>query len=361
MKFVPTTRLEVRPEQAPDDAELVGHLVLYQRRIAFEYDAAFLAQTRSLSPLRLPHRTGLQSDALDLAQLAVAARGIYEGTTTEISPALRRAGGSPGGTRPKVLVGMRGEHLISGVDALPDGYQPWLIKFATRDDPPNAGPLEFIYARMARAAGVTVPEVRLLDPLPTGERCFAVRRFDRDGNTRHHVHTLANLLHSDFRVPSLDYEHLLRTTQQLTRNHADTRESFRRAVFNLLAHNRDDHAKNFAFLMRVDGTWELTPAYDLMFVEGPGGEHTMTFKGEGRRPTWAHLEQLARLASIDPADAAQILAEVREGVSTWQREAKALKLPPSQIRELSARLTQVATAAALPATASKPARPRKNL
>lgn len=299
------------------------------------------------------------AEALDLAELAAAARRIYDGTVTEILPALRRAGGSPGGARPKVLVGIRGDHLLSGVDTLPSGHQPWLIKFATRDDPPNAGALEYIYARMASTAGINIPEVRLLDPLPDGERCFAIRRFDRNDNARSHIHTLANLLHTDFRLPNLDYEHLLRATQQLTGNHASVRECFRRAVFNLLAHNRDDHGKNFSFLMHRDGTWDVAPAYDLMFVEGPGGEHTMTFKGEGCRPTWAHLERLAALASIDPSDAMEILDAVREAIGSWKREATAVKLPASQIREISDRLAQVATAAALPAPVRKPARPRK--
>jgi serine/threonine-protein kinase HipA len=429
MKFVSTTRLEVRLEHAPDDVELVGHLVLHQRQIAFEYKAEFIERRPTISPLRLPLRVGLHSaseshlrglfgvfddslpdgwgrllmdrtflarsirpaeltaldrlaylgrhtmgaltyhpcsepdvpsETLDLAMLAAAARQLYDGTTTEVLPALRRAGGSPGGARPKVLVGMRGERLLSGVDTLPPDYQPWLIKFATRDDPPNAGALEFIYARMAVAAGIKMPEVQLLAPLPDGERCFAVRRFDRDDNSRIHVHTLANLLHADFRMPNLDYEHLLRITQKLTRSHSDVRESFRRAVFNLLAHNRDDHGKNFAFLMGRDGTWQVSPAYDLMFVEGPGGEHTMTFKGEGRRPTWAHLQQLAALVSVEPSDALEILAQVRDGVGSWQREATALKLPTSQIREISDRLAQVAAAAALPAPARKPARPRRS-
>jgi hypothetical protein len=296
MKFVSTTRLEVRLEHAPDDVELVGHLVLHQRQIAFEYKAEFIERRPTISPLRLPLRVGLHSaseshlrglfgvfddslpdgwgrllmdrtflarsirpaeltaldrlaylgrhtmgaltyhpcsepdvpsETLDLAMLAAAARQLYDGTTTEVLPALRRAGGSPGGARPKVLVGMRGERLLSGVDTLPPDYQPWLIKFATRDDPPNAGALEFIYARMAVAAGIKMPEVQLLAPLPDGERCFAVRRFDRDDNSRIHVHTLANLLHADFRMPNLDYEHLLRITQKLTRSHCPPRRSAR--------------------------------------------------------------------------------------------------------------------------------------
>lgn len=428
MKFIPTTRLEVRLEHSPDDIQVVGQLAIHRGQIVFEFLAEFMTSGPSLSPLRLPQRPGLHSareghlqglpgvfddslpdgwgrllmdrtflsrkvrpgelsaldrlaylgrhtmgaltyhpcsepnettdDSLDLAELAAAARQIYDGSTNDILPALRRAGGSPGGARPKVLVGLRGERIISGVDPLPAGYQPWLVKFAMRDDPPHAGPLEFLYARMASAAGITVPEVRLLNPLPDGERCYAVRRFDRDGASRIHVHTLANLLHANFREPNLDYEHLLRVARQLTRNHIDVRECFRRAVFNLLAHNRDDHGKNFAFLMRPDGSWEVSPAYDLMLADGPGGEHTMSYKGEGRRPTWSHLERLAALVEIDSADALQILDEVRGGIGRWQREATTIELPSAQIREIATRFTAAASAAALPAPIRKPPKPR---
>ena len=286
-------------------------------------------------------------EVVRLGELASAALAVHEGSATEVLPALQRAGGSPGGARPKVLVGVRGEQWISGADDLPSGYQPWLVKFNARDEPANSGVLEYAYARMARRAGLTAPETRLLE-LPGGERCFAVRRFDREDGGRVHMHTLANLLHADYRTPSLDYEHLIRVTLQLTRNHKHVRESFRRALFNWLAHNRDDHGKNFAFLMRDDGTWDLSPAYDLILAGGPGGEHTMTYAGQGKHPRWADMHRLAQLASIDAADALQILDEVREGVGSWTTEAGSLNLPRAQIREVAERLAEVEAAGELP-------------
>jgi serine/threonine-protein kinase HipA len=295
-------------------------------------------------------------EAVRLGELASAALAVHEGGATEVLPALQRAGGSPGGARPKVLVGLLGDRFISGADDLPPGYRPWLIKFNTRDDGADAGALEYVYARMARAAGITAPEARLFD-LPNGERCFGVRRFDRDDDGRVHMHTLANLLHVDYRTPSLDYEHLIRVTTQLTRNHSHVRECFRRALFNWLAHNRDDHGKNFAFLMRRDGTWDLSPAYDLTFAEGAGGEHTTTYAGQGKRPRWTDLQRLARLASIDAADALQILAQVREGVATWASEAAALQVPSAQVREIAGRLAEVEAAGELPPRTPAPRSP----
>ena len=301
---------------------------------------------------------GGEPEAVRLGELATAALAVHEGSATEVLPALQRAGGSPGGARPKVLVGIRGDRFISGADDLPPDHHPWLIKFNTRDDPANAGALEYAYARMARTAGITAPEARLF-ALPDGERCFGVRRFDRDDHGRVHMHTLANLLHVDYRTPSLDYEHLIRVTTQLTRNHSHVRECFRRALFNWLAHNRDDHGKNFAFLMRRDGTWDLSPAYDLTFAEGPGGEHTTTYAGQGKRPTWPDLQRLARLASIDAGGAAQILGEVREGVGAWTTEASASQIPRAQVREIASRLAEVEAAGQLPPRTPAPKAPAR--
>ncbi len=299
----------------------------------------------------------LVPEALDLGDLAAAAIAVHEGSAAEVLPALQHAGGSPGGARPKVVVGLQGDRFISGVDDLPPGFAHWLIKFDTRDDQANAGVLEYAYAAMARRAGITVPQTRLFE-LTGGRRCFGVQRFDRDGDARVHMHSLANLLHADYRLPGLDYGHLIRVATQLTRNHVHVRECFRRALFNWLAHNRDDHGKNFAFLMARDGTWTPSPAFDLNFADGPGGEHTTSFAGEGKRPTWAHLEKLARLASIDTADALQILAEVRDGVGAWVTEATSLKLPGAQIREISDRLAEVEVAGQLPGRPVSPKRTR---
>lgn len=295
------------------------------------------------------------SAPLDLGELAGAALAVHEGRAAEVLPVLRRAGGSPGGARPKVLVGVRGDRMISGADELPLGYQGWLIKFDTRDDPAHAGALEHAYARMAKRAGITVPETRLFT-LPDGGRCFGARRFDRGDGERLHMHSLAGLLHADYRTPGLDYEHLLRVAISLTRNQVHVRECFRRALFNWLAHNRDDHGKNFAFLMRRDGSWEPSPAYDLNFAEGPGGEHTTTFAGAGKRPTWAALQRLARLASIDEADALTLLAEVRDAIGSFAAEASALQIPAAQISGIVARLAEVEAAAELPS----PRRPRRS-
>lgn len=168
-------------------------------------------------------------------------------------------GGWPGGARPKVLGGLRGDEVLSGEDELPAGFEHWLVKCAARQDLDEAGPVEYAYALMARAAGIELPQVRLIALSPQ-HRCFAVQRFDRLPDKRRlHLHTLANLLHADFRVPSLDYADLFRVTQALTRNHQDLLRAFHLMLLNIAAHNRDDHGKNVACLMDAQGAWSLEP------------------------------------------------------------------------------------------------------
>jgi serine/threonine-protein kinase HipA len=268
---------------------------------------------------------------LDLHGMARASRQVIEGTAGEVLPQLLRAGGSPGGARPKVLVGVCGDSILSGEEDLPPGYTHWIVKFHARQDSPEAGPGELAYSLMAREAGLAMPAARLFETA-RGERFFGVERFDRRGNHRYHVHTFGNLIHANFRIPSCDYSQLLEVTRILTRNHQDVLECYRRMVFNVLTHNRDDHVKNFAFRMTDEGIWELAPAYDLVFSPGPGGEHTMTVAGEGRAPARRHLLQLAAPAGLSDHDAESILDGVAAAVARWRAHARRAGVRPKSTK-----------------------------
>lgn len=298
------------------------------------------------------------AELIDLSRAATEVRAIYQGAVIEELPEIRRAAGPTGGARPKLLVGLHGDQILAGVDDLPATHEPWLIKFAAPGEDKHPSVIEFVYSQMARAAGIDMPETRLF-PLPRKESCFGVRRFDRQGNARRHMHTLANLLHVDIARSTLDYRDLLGVTAQLTRDHTAVAECFRRMIFNLLTHNRDDHAKNFSYLMDRDGKWRLAPAYDLTFVEGIRGEHWMSFDGEGRDPTWSHLQKLGREFGLEQSLMMQILEEVRAAVARWSEEARAVGLPVAHIRDIQQRLVKVAATAELPPPTRKPSRSRK--
>jgi serine/threonine-protein kinase HipA len=280
-----------------------------------------------------------QAQLLDLHEMARASQKVLQGTAGEVLPLLLRAGGSPGGARPKVLIGVLGEAILSGENDLPPGYTHWIVKLSSRQDAPDAGPAELAYSLMARDAGIAMPPARLFET-KQGERFFGVERFDRRGNHRYHVHTFGNLIHANFRIPSCDYRQLLEVTRILTRNHRDVLECYRRMVFNVLTHNRDDHVKNFAFRLSDEGAWELAPAYDLVFSPGPGGEHTMTVAGEGRAPARSHLLQLAEPAGIASREAESMLDGVAAAASRWRSHARQAGVGAKTTKEIEKAIAQ---------------------
>ena len=114
---------------------------------------------------------------------------------------------------------------------------------------------------------------------------------------------------------------LLKATRLLTRDQRELRAQFRRMVFNVLAHNRDDHTRNHAFMMDREGRWRLAPAYDLTFAQGPGGEHSMSVGGEGRDPDEAAMRRCADHVGLPRGDVDEALGSVREALEGWDRIA----------------------------------------
>jgi len=262
--------------------------------------------------------------AADLDWFARQARALEAGRAAAGVDALLRANGGSAGARPKVLVLRDREtgalRADSGQVALP-AEDAWLVKLPSRVDGKDGGRVEYAYALMAAAAGIDMPETMLL-PGQRGTTFFAVLRFDRGSGGRTHVHTLAGLLHVDFRVPSLDYTDLLKVARLLTRDAAHVEQAYRRMVFNVLAGNRDDHAKNHAFTMGLDGMWRLSPAYDLTPSEGLGGQHNLAVAGEGRAPGPVQFAGVAARASLGRATAVRIEGAVRDALRRWPEWAE---------------------------------------
>ena len=110
---------------------------------------------------------------------------------------------------------------------------------------------------------------------------------------------------------------------------------FRLATFNVLAHNRDDHAKNFSFLMGADGEWKLSPAYDLTFSSGPNGEQSMAVLGEGRSPDAGHLVKLGLDAKIPQESIDGIIAQTKAALSEWAGLAKQYGVSASNVKRIN--------------------------
>lgn len=204
--------------------------------------------------------------------------------------------GNSGGARPKAVF------------ADEDGH--WLVKFRHYYDPENIGRTELRYNEIARRCGIDVPDFKLVKG-----KYFASRRFDINArNERIHVATAGGLLGVSLATPVLDYENLLALTGWLTQNVEDVKEMYRRMIFNYLVGNRDDHCKNFSFLVEGDTRcwkWRLAPAYDLTFcAEGYNGEHATSVNGTGR-PTLNDFLTVGRNGHLKENICRAIIEEVR--------------------------------------------------
>jgi serine/threonine-protein kinase HipA len=228
--------------------------------------------------------------SMELQQYAQEMRGMMQGDVSTILDEIL-AHPSPGGARPKAALQWNEQENIISLRQTPiEGFEPWIIKFdeAGREETK----LEYLYMEIARKSGITVPEYKQI--IVGDEVHFASKRFDRMYGKKYHQATLAALIHGDFmRQNACTYEAYFRLSEALTHSPAQTKEAFRRMVFNVIGKNCDDHIKNFSFLMNEEGTWKLSPAYDLIYSYGPihYGEHKMSINGKNYHIT---LEDMAQ-------------------------------------------------------------------
>ena len=279
---------------------------------------AWLGQ-RTMGALTYQPTTGPDNEPLliELNELANNAQQLFSGTSDEVLPQLFRAGGSPGGARPKALIASKGDQLVTADGKIPKGFTPWLVKFNAKDDFIDAGNVEYAYSLMAKDFGLKMPETQLMEG-----KYFAVKRFDKTATTRTHVHTLGNMIGVDYRLPALDYHDLFKVVLDVTKSRQELAKALRQMIFNIVVHNRDDHSKNFSFLYNeIEKNWKLTPAYDLMFSDGIQGEHTMTIAGEGRHPLKKHVMQLAEEFKMEK-EASALIKQANNLIQQWGEYAE---------------------------------------
>ena len=262
-------------------------------------------------------------EKINLDVLASQTEQVLEGESGEVINELLALNGSSAGARPKAMIGLDSQrkNISHGTGDLKDGFEHWIVKFPNTQDGNDSGAIEYIYSIMAENAGLEMPATHLF-PSQKGSGYFAVKRFDRDKNKRFHMHTVSGLIHSNYRFPSHDYEDLLALTSAITKDIREVEKMFRLAVFNVMAHNRDDHAKNFSFLMDESGEWKLSPAYDLTFSNGPGGEQSTMVMGEGRNITRTNLEKLGLEAKLSKAFIDEVIQNTIAALGNWKNLAK---------------------------------------
>ncbi|MBI3886729.1 MAG: type II toxin-antitoxin system HipA family toxin [Opitutae bacterium] len=242
-----------------------------------------------------------------------------------------RVGTSAGGARAKAVIAWNREtnEVRSGQIAAGDGFDYWLLKFdgvagnqdKELEDPKGYGAIEYAYHLMAKAAGLTMSECRLLEE--NNRRHFMTRRFDRlAGGEKLHMQSLGALAHFDFNLAgAYAYEQALLAIRQLALPMAAVEEQFRRMVFNVVARNQDDHVKNIAFLMDKQGRWALAPAFDVTYSYNPAGSwtatHQMTLNGKRDGFTQEDFARCAKTASMKRGRAGAIIEEVQTAVARW--------------------------------------------
>lgn len=308
-----------------------GYLLIKNRlsanRIAIEslnaLDHLTFAGKNSMGALHYRPSVELEQEALEI-NLDILNDNIAEvisGESSIVIDDMFRRGGSPGGARPKIYAGYnpKTDSLISGIANLPEDYEHWIIKFAADVDSKDIANIELAYYKMALDSGIEMSDCRVFIS-DTGNSYFGTKRFDRVGNDKRHMLSAAGLLHDDYEHSTIDYGHLIFQAKKLTNNAQAAEQMFRRTVFNVLSHMRDDHSKNFAFLMDAKGIWSLAPAYDLTFSSSSQGYHSTACAKNYVDPGRKELMELADKLSINKAK--QTIDKIKSIVDSWRKYAK---------------------------------------
>jgi len=294
---------------------------------ALEFEPSVLKETKRTFSIEI-------DSLVDTAQKMLDKREAF---TTNLNKEEEKAvseilkiGTSAGGARPKAVIAWneKSGEVKSGQTKAPKGFEHWLIKLDGVNDiqlgsSHGYGRVEMAYYNMAKASSIEIMPSRLLEE--KGRAHFMTKRFDREGNeVKHHIQTFCALKHFDYNlVNSFSYEQLFQCMRELKLTYADAEQMFRRMVFNVIARNCDDHTKNFSFILKQGGKWELSPAYDLCHAYRPGSEwvsqHALSINGKRKEITKADLLVIGK--SIRCKKASEIIDEINDTVNQWKEFA----------------------------------------
>lgn len=276
--------------------------------------------------------TPASDDAVRLEELYALAKEIEasrEGTAMNLqnNPGindLMSVGMSAGGKHPKAIIAIdwsTGE-IRSGQILLPESFTQYILKFKDSETWPTAE-IEYVYYRMATECGIDMEKSSLLHV--SGANHFLTERFDRKHGRKQHSATLRSLCGE-----ITSYDDIFRACRLLRLPYRDMEQLFRRAVFNYLAGVTDDHDKNFSFMMSENGTWRLSPAYDVTFTVNYknrfiGDRHAMSVEENDRLLTRRQLLRLAMENDIRQPD--EIIREISSVLHTYVSKAEEAGIP----------------------------------
>ena len=234
-------------------------------------------------------------------------RRVLESEYSEDLDTLFALGGAAGGARPKILTTIDG--------------QDWIIKFRASNDDPDCGLLEYRYSLCARKCGLKMTPTRLF-PSRQCQGYFGTQRFDwyrgEDGDIKKvHMLSVAAILETSHRIPNLDYNDLMKLTLELTRDYSEVEKMYRLMCFNVFAHNRDDHSKNFSFIYDDSRHgWHLAPAYDLTYSNSLYGQHATCVNGNGENPGLSDILAVADSIGLAKTKARRIAIQIQNTIET---------------------------------------------
>ena len=299
------------------------HLITALERLAY-------IGSRCLGALSYEPETYLDektSSDLELVTLGKEAIKEFEGTDTHLIQHLMNAGGS-GGARPKLNVTKCSDgHFSTSPEAVGEKL---IIKLTSEkfELKHSESLVEYAYMTMAKNLGIEVPKFKLID-VGNGQFWLQQHRFDCSAQGQYHMISACGLLDAPFREPSLDYVDLIKATRILC-NVDESRKLVKRALFNFITVNQDDHSKNFAFLADDDDNWSLSPFYDIVYSPSPYQEHMTSFNGNGRSPTPKALALMAGQAGYkNVAPLREMIDEIYNETLNFTQQAKHLGLKNS--------------------------------
>ena len=259
-----------------------------------------------------------------------------------------RVGTSAGGARAKAILAWNeatGEFRSGQVEA-DKGFSYWLMKFdgirENKDkelaDPQGFGRIEYAYSLMARAAGITMMPCHLHEE--SGRAHFMTKRFDRtDAGEKLHYQSLGALQHFDFNLAgAYAYEQAIQTIQNLRLPARDVEQQVRRAVFNIIARNQDDHVKNIGFVMDKDGEWRLSPAFDVAYSYNPDGawtaQHQMSLNGKRDGFELEDLIAFGARAGLKERKLKALVDDICDAVKAWKSFAEQANVFDEHIEQI---------------------------
>jgi serine/threonine-protein kinase HipA len=309
---------------------------------ALEFHPAMLKAARKSKRVDINALTALANQALNNRE---ALAGVLGGDDDwEMLEDILRVGTSAGGARAKAILAWNEEtdEFRSGQVKAGEGFTYWLMKFDgisnNRDkelaDPQGFGVIEYAFYLLATAAGIDMSECRIHKE--GGRSHFMTRRFDRSASGQKlHMQSLAALRHYDFNMAgAYSYEQVVETIRLLDLPAYDVEQQFRRAAFNVLIRNQDDHVKNIAFLMNRKGEWRLSPAYDVVYAYNPGGawtnQHQMSLNGKRDHFELSDLVAFGEFCGLKPKKADAIIRDMHSHLDNWLTYADKTGMPESE-------------------------------